>query len=310
MGASMPGILVILNPRAGSAGSDEDVQKIEDVLRSDGASVRVLRPKDGDALVQAAEQAPNCPEEIIVATGGDGTISLVASHLAGTPKRLGVLPGGTLNHFAKDLNIPAELDEAARIVLAGHTIAVDMAEVNGRAFINNSSLGFYPAFVRFREAGQQAVGNKWLAAIPALFRAFGRHTSLNVDLTVDGQPIHRSTPVVFVGNNEYCVEGLDIGRRDSLGAGKLCVVIAKPEGRWHVFFTIIAALLRKVRQSDGVDILSARNVVVDCRRKNLPVAIDGEVVTLENPLRYTIRPKALNVIVPAGPSNENHRAPL
>src|SRR5205085_3689399 len=104
--------------------------------------------------------------------GGDGTQSAIASRLAGTQLVHGVLPLGTLNHFAKDLGIPLQLDEAVRTLAEGRVLEVDVGEVNGRVFINNSSLGLYPEIVRERELQQMRLGkSKWRALASASLHA-------------------------------------------------------------------------------------------------------------------------------------------
>ena len=93
-----------------------------------------------------------------MAAGGDGTINSVASAVVGSEKSLGVLPFGTMNHFAKDLHIPLDLEGAVNTIVAGHKTKVDVGEVNGRIFLNNSSLGLYPSIVRERQKQRDSMG--------------------------------------------------------------------------------------------------------------------------------------------------------
>ena len=124
---------------------------------------------------------------------------------------LGVLPLGTLNHFAKDLNIPPDLDAAVNIIANRKTLDIDVGEVNGRVFINNSSLGLYPDVVRGRELRQRLGFGKWHSLARSAFSVFRRYPLLDVRLTVDGKEITTRTPFVFIGNNEYQIESFDIG---------------------------------------------------------------------------------------------------
>ena len=98
-----------------------------------------------------------------MAGGGDGTVNTVASAVIDTDKTFGVLPLGTLNHFAKDLHIPLDLEAAARTIIAGHTTQVDVGEVNDEIFLNNSSLGLYPRLVQKRKKKQRLGSRKWAA---------------------------------------------------------------------------------------------------------------------------------------------------
>ena len=129
--------------------------KLPALFEATGVKAHLVAVKKRDKMGTIIRKALETTECTIVAAGGDGTVSAIAAQLAGTRKRMGVLPLGTLNHFAKDLGIPLELEEAIRTVVNGHTRAVDVAEVNGRVFINNSSLGLYPRIVMHREAQEE-----------------------------------------------------------------------------------------------------------------------------------------------------------
>ena len=146
---------------------------------------------------------------VIVAGGGDGTVSTVAAALVDTDICLGVLPLGTLNHFAKDLGLPLDLEAAVRCIATGVTSRVDVGEVNGRVFVNNSSLGLYPDIVRDREQQQKRFGRgKWHALLRASIAALRRYPFLQVSLAVEGRERAYRTPFVFIGNNAYRMEGL------------------------------------------------------------------------------------------------------
>lgn len=117
-----------------------------------GLDADITLAQSGAEMIATAEQALRDGAPIVVAGGGDGTINAVASVVVGSGTPFGVLPLGTLNHFAKDLNIPLELDAAIANVAQGVPHQVDVGEVNGRIFLNNSSLGLYPDIVRDRES--------------------------------------------------------------------------------------------------------------------------------------------------------------
>ncbi len=236
----------------------------------------------------------------IGAGGGDGTISTVAARLVGTDKALGVLPLGTLNHFAKDLRIPLGLEEAARNVCEGREVSVDVGEVNGQVFVNNSSLGLYPRIVRRREKLQEREGSgKWAAFMRASLAVLRRYPFLYVRLDADGQRIVRKTPFVFVGNNEYEMESLQMGGRACLDAGCLSLYVAHRTGRLGLLRLALSALFGRLRRAHDFDALNAQEIWVETRRpKRLPVATDGEVNVMTTPLRYRVRPGALKVIVP------------
>jgi diacylglycerol kinase family enzyme len=126
-----------------------------------------------DELASSQERARR-HFDIVVVGGGDGSVSAAASVLAGSNISLGILPLGTLNHFARDLGLPLELEGAVRLIAAGRVRLVDVGEVNGRVFLNNSSLGIYPHLVAERDRYRRHGPARWLAAVFALCRVLWR----------------------------------------------------------------------------------------------------------------------------------------
>lgn len=301
------GFEVIINCTAGGEHDAEAERVIEEAFTACGARARVRVARDGSELTKLARAAVSNGVRAVVAGGGDGTVSAIASELVGTDKALGVLPLGTLNHFAKDLSIPLEVKEAARNICEGREVSVDVGEVKGggeterRVFINNSGLGLYPHIVRRREKLQERESvSKWAAFTRAALAILKRYPFMNVRLNADGREIVRRTPFVFVGNNEYEVEGTRIGARERLDAGRLSLYVAHRTGRLGLLRLALRALFGRLRQAKDFEALDAEEIWVETLRpKHLYVATDGEVNVMTTPLHYRVRPKALRVIVPS-----------
>ena len=290
---------VIINAAAGTGQSADGPESIEAAFRAAGMEARIVPVRPGQDLSAVAAEVARQKPAAIVAGGGDGTIRSVASALAGIGIPLGVLPLGTLNHFAKDLGIPLDLAEAARNIAAGHAVDVDVGEVNGRVFINNSSLGLYPHIVRHRDTQQRRLGRgKWPAFLWATLTMLRHSPFLNVCLSLDGAQTHCTTSFVFIGNNEYVMEGFDIGKRERLDAARLSIYTTRRRGRAKVLMLGLRALIGRLRQAKDFEALSAQTLVVETRHKRLHVATDGEVTVMDTPLEYAIRPGALRVLVP------------
>ena len=288
---------VIINLASGS--NDQQArQRVSEVFEAQGLDVDVSLAHGGDEIAALTDEAVAGKWNTIVAGGGDGTINLVASKIVGTGKALGVLPLGTLNHFARDLRIPNDLLEAARVIAAGRIINVDVGEVNGRTFLNNSSLGLYPIIVREREKKQRLGSRKWPAFIWAAFSVLRRYPFLDVRLNADGKEFHRRTPFVFIGNNEYAMEALNIGIRDHLDRGRLSVYITHRTGRWGLFRLALRALFGRLRNDKDFLAIQASEVTIKTRHKRVRVAFDGEIGVMDGPLHYRVRPHALRVIGP------------
>lgn len=296
-------MIVLLNPGSGSVASAADLEaKIRDFF----ATAR-LRPKiiavHGKDVSAAAEEAVAGPEEIIVAGGGDGTISTIAAQVAGTNKILGVLPLGTLNHFAKDLGIPLELEQAVRSIVDRNVVTVDVGEVNGRVFINNSSIGIYPHVVHRRDAERARLRiGKWPAFVWATFSVLRRFPFLDLRLEVEGEAVKRRTAFLFIGNNPYEIAGFQIGKRSGIDTGQLGLYLAHRVGRWGMVRLALRALLGHLSQEKDFEAYHVTEACIATRRRRVLVATDGEVRWMEAPLQYRSRPGALRVIVPRIPT--------
>jgi len=290
---------VLINATAGRGCPGGFPASLEAGFRDRGIEARVMLLESGEQLIEAANQAVRDGASMIVAGGGDGTVSAVASCLADTGVRLGVLPMGTLNHFAKDLGLPLALDAALDVIARGRELAVDMGEVNGRLFINNSSLGLYPDIVLDRERQRQRLGRgKWTALLAASLHAARRYPVLSLHLEVDGKPLQRRSAFVFVGNNEYRMEGFEIGERRGLSNGRLSLYLTQRTGRFGLLRLALRALVGRLQQARDFDMLSASAVVVRTARAHMRVAVDGEVTMMPTPLHYRVRPGVLRVAVP------------
>lgn len=290
-------ITVLINSRAGKQDAAL-AQRVADAFRAAGADPDI-RLADGPSMPREAADAVKRGSPVIVAGGGDGSVSAVAGAVAGSNAALGVLPLGTLNHFAKDLGIPIDLDKAVAVIVARRETRVDVGEVNGRLFINNASIGMYARLIAERGAAMQRIGpHKWVAHGLAALRVWRRYPRLRVVLRADGAARRVRTPFVFVGNNEYQLSGLELGGRKDLAGGRLHVCMAPGMSRGGVATMIIAAVFGDVYNIDEFESSTTRTVALDAGVSRMDASLDGELVTLGNPLTFEIRPRVLRVIVP------------
>lgn len=290
---------VLVNSKAGVERKDDIQGRVARAFAHHGLDTEIVVFHDGTELAREARQAVDEQCGVLVAGGGDGTIGCVASVVAGTQTTLGVLPLGTLNHFAKDLGIPLKLDDAVGVIAAGRVRIVDVGEVNGRIFINNSSIGLYPTIVVEREQQQRLGKRKWSAFARALFTVLGRYPLIRVSVKADGIPKVRKTPLVFVGNNSYEIHGLKLGTRRRLDAGRLSVYLTRDVGRWTLFGFALRALVGRLREHKDFEEVETSEVSIRTVQRRMRVAADGEVTYLDTPLEYRIRPHALKVLAPS-----------
>lgn len=301
MGLSLPEkFIVLINASAGTArrqGEESLRALLTAAFEANGAEAEIDFPKAPDltARLKAAREA--LPRGILVG-GGDGTIRTAASVLAGSKVPLGVLPLGTLNHFAKDLGVPLEIEQAIEVFAHGNVARIDLGVVNDEIFINNSSIGIYPFLVLDRERMQGEGKQKWYAAFLASIRALRKFPLRKLRVRVENETLAHRSPVVFIGNNSYGLEVGKLGTRERLDQGELSVHVARVESRGGFLLMVLRGLLGKLRGSRDLKVLNGSFAEITSRTSRLPVALDGEVEILSPPLRYSVRKRALQVFVP------------
>lgn len=293
--------LILMNAGAGSIGGDQVDERQREVREACAAAgidaeIQVCEPA---RLRDLAREAARRPFDVVIAAGGDGTVSAVASGLAGTEMPLGVLPLGTLNHFARDIHMPDDLTDAAKAIASSAVTPIDVAEVNGRTFINNSSIGLYPEIVVSREHQQKtAQRRKYVAMAIAAWRVLKRFPLLAVRLVTPERTLASKTPFVFVGNNPYVINVLELGKRERLDCGKLSIYMVRCNGRLKMFWLMVRAILQRLDAVKDFEVEEVCETWIDVPRRVLKVAVDGEVVTMTSPLHYKIRPGGLRVRMP------------
>ena len=293
-------VRLIVN-RGGGSFSEEEAEKLASLFAREGveADLRLVDP--AGLASEFAEAAAARALDAVVAAGGDGTVSAAAAALAGSSRPLGIVPLGTLNHFARDSGIPLDAASAVAAIAGGATRPVDVAEVNGRVFVNNSALGLYPFMVRSREAQQRLLGrSKRIAMLVASFRALRHFTRKRLTILADGERAPIETPLLFVGNNRYETSLLALGRRDRIDRGGLCLYAPLARSRFHLLMLMLRSLFGRLDQvRDFVSLEGVEKLEVRSPLPTLSAANDGETVTLRTPLSYRIRPRAVLLLVSA-----------
>ena len=291
---------VIVNQGAGTVQRQElTPDQLRDAFAAAGVEAEV-HFVDGAEIPEAARAALARGVDALIAGGGDGTVRSLAAVLAGRREALGVLPLGTLNHFAKDLGVPLAVEEAVAALAAGTRPRPrpgrgqrrDLRQQLLDRLLSDRRRGARPPA---RAAGaRQVAGHRLGAAQGGAAPAAARRR-----LKVEGREISRHTHFAFIGNNEYEMSLFDYGARSRLDSGDLYLYIARCSSRWCIIGITLLALFRDVSATRHFESWCLPEFTIETRRKALPVYLDGEVVTLAPPLRYRNRPRALRVLVPA-----------
>ena len=307
-------VVALVNQTAGAVSAGKLTPEVlRDAFSRAGVEAEVRFLDGGEIAAAIAAAGGGRGVDAVVVGGGDGTLRCAAAQLAGGEIPLGVLPLGTLNHFARDLGIAFELEAAVAVIAARNVLTVDVGEVNGEVFLNTSVLGFYPRVVLERDRERRRLGRaKWLAALVALVRVLPRARSLAVRIEVDGTAVERRTRFVFMGNKEYVMNVFShlegAGQRSE--SGFLHLYLARGTSRWQLLWLGLRALFQDIRQTDYFDCWRARAFTLDVRGAKTPVFLDGEVIELAPPLRYRSLPRRLNVLAPAATNQAGAGASL
>jgi YegS/Rv2252/BmrU family lipid kinase len=286
-------IAVLINPAGGTAKNTDAVSDLKHLLeeRLPEASVEVVAK--GADITERARAARAAGARVVAAAGGDGTLSAVTQALVGSDVRLGVLPFGTRNHFARDMRVPLDLAQAVDLLGTDKARRIDVGQVGDRYFLNNASLGIYSKLVELREQEAHSL-SKTLRMLLAAAQLIGRARALGIDMCYANKRMRESAWLVFVGNNSYHLGIFKTGQRAQLDAGCLDVVVVPTRRRQLARMALRRAepqqIVRAEVQSAQVRVLDAASCTIAC---------DGEDIKLKQPLAFRSVPGSLLVVAPA-----------
>lgn len=251
-----------------------------------------LYETDPDKLVSILKKCVT-KYQIILVGGGDGTIRTAAQYCAHTSVILGVLPLGTLNHFSKELALPDNIADIIDSIKHQHTLTIDVAEVNGTIFINNSSIGFYPKFADTRDRYSK-IYNKWLSYIPGIIESLKKHKSFTLDIKSKKINCSLHTSFLMISNNLYSYEFPATIKRVGFQKSVLGLYYFK-QGKIELF-KILKSLFYN---SDDFEIHQSKSPIEIHfpNQEEITISLDGDTLKIKTPLIYKIVPKSLNILV-------------
>jgi diacylglycerol kinase family enzyme len=286
----VPSLKAFLNASCGNA------EKAREAISTAGFELDLIQPADMDKRLTEAIEGDT--KRILVA-GGDGTIATAASLIAQTDVELAILPGGTLNHFARDHDIPTDLAKAALVAREGRVIGADIGYVNDCVFLNTSSIGAYVTFVRDRENLEKRFGYT-IASFFAFIRTLGQLRTFTVTVEIDGNKKSFRCSMVFIGVGERELKVPTLGSRVKNGRRGLHLMIGRGRRKARLFVVALAGLARGTKEAQKLP--EFEEIIVDsCRidlnRSRTTVGLDGELKRLQTPLDYRIARDAISLVV-------------
>jgi diacylglycerol kinase family enzyme len=297
-------LFIVMNRGSGAAEKDEVRAAITAELERAGRKHRFVPIAPGQ-IVQACQEAARLAAEhhgVLVAAGGDGTINCAAQAALTHDCPLGVIAQGTFNLFARQHGLPLEAAEATRALLAAAPEPVQVGWVNQRTFLVNASVGLYPKLLADREEVKQKLGRRrWIAMLAALKTLLEWRLQLVLDAELDGRLTQLRTASVFVCNNQLQLQR--IGVEDEVvaqvGEGRLAGLLLPVVGTWAKLRMVLAAALGRLAADREICSFTLRTLTVAARNaRRLKVATDGEVQWMQLPLRFTVAPRPLHVMLP------------
>lgn len=293
--------LAVLNRGGGTLRTmdiDAFVGRCRDTLEGAGHAVE-FSIVNGDGLSEALAQAARAGADVLLAGGGDGTISAAAAVLMGSDTALAVLPAGTMNLFARGLGIPLDLDQAVADFANGEIRSVDIATANGQPFVHQFSIGLHSDLIRRREAlNYSSKFGKMRASVVAALATIARPPRLHFELAMPDAAIRATASSLGISNNALAGGPLPVAAR--LDGGELGIYIARAHRSGEIMRLLLALATGRWNQSSVVEIHRAPNVrlTLSGRSRRIQCAIDGELGRLEARTEIAIHPGALKVLVP------------
>lgn len=296
-------VLAVLNCNGGtlrSLDSEALAREMKGIFEAAGHTMDISLCR-GDELVATMEDAARDETaDIILAGGGDGTISLAAGLLAHSDKALAILPAGTMNLFARSLAIPQDLRMAMEALAHGDIKNVDIADADGHYFVHQLSIGMHPKLIRLRErmTFRSRIG-KIFASVRAAMATMIRPPKLDVELELSETKVRTTTSNLAITNNLYA-EGQRLPFTDQPDGGQLGVYITHARTRSELILWLLNMGIGRWRQNEQMEIHEATDVTVRIcsRRRRFKCAIDGELRPLQRETRIRLHPGALSVVMP------------
>ncbi|NJM30419.1 MAG: hypothetical protein HC855_10230 [Rhizobiales bacterium] len=299
--------LVLVNRKSGTVRSRgaEAVKALVEERLGKAFSRLDVELIEGDATRRIERARDSGEYDVIIAGGGDGTISSAAGLLSGTSIILGALPLGTMNLFVQALGFSSRLDEALDQLSAAHIEEIDVGTVNGRVFLHQVSFGLQPRMARIRERiGYSSRLTKMLTGFRALLIVAANPKSVRVDVDADGKAQRVKAPLLIVSNNPLGAQS-NVSLPRTLSSGQLGYYILSEFSLRMLFRLARDYLANRIDANEAIEKHTAMALTIRKRsrshsprrrKRKLLSSIDGEIVHLDNPVSFAISPASLRVM--------------
>ncbi|MBD8525236.1 diacylglycerol/lipid kinase family protein [Pseudomarimonas arenosa] len=298
-----------MNACSGRRAAQERQRVMQQVLADAGCEhelLQVLHPRQMPDVIERAVGLAQTQGRVLVAAGGDGTINAVVQRCLGKGVVFAALPQGTFNFFGRNHRLSEHLETAVRDLLEGKVRPIQVGKVNDHVFLINASIGLYRRLLQDREAFKRRLGRSRLVALWAGINTLLRpHPRLCLAIQHDGETRLEQVLTLVAGNNRLQLESLGLEQAAAVDQGQLLGLRVRPQPRWSLFNLALRGLLGQwVRDERAHAFLFEQLEVTALHRRRLWVAIDGELVRMDQPLRFQVAAERLPLLVPRRIANE------
>lgn len=287
---------VIWNATAGSKGglptNTVDESRIRALMSRAGLDGELVVTGSADDARAEADDAVRRGYDLVVAAGGDGTVGTVADRLLGSDTALAILPFGSVMNIARSLGLPRDGEAAADVIARGRVVTIDVGEVGRAPFYEAGSVGMNAAM--FREA-QRFDSGDWSSIARTLWVAL-RYRPARMSIDLDDRTVRTRALMVTVSNGPYTGAGMTVAPHARLDDGQFDVRVFRRFSRTRLLRHLVSIAFGRYRYAPEVDTYRSRTVRIESARP-LPARADGRDLGT-TPVEFSIRPKALRVVVP------------
>ena len=291
-------IALIANRKSGTNARDRDaITRATDAFGR--ARTRLYTWSPDTDIAGLVDRALDEGADTIIAAGGDGTAMAVAGAMVGRDAAFGVLPLGTFNFFARGLGLPEDPAEAARVLASARAHPIHVGTVNGRVFLNNASLGIYPAVLKMRESVYARYGRRRIMAHWSVVKSFLRfQRPMHLTIETEDETRLARTPLLFVSRSAYQLDAFGLKGAGAIADDAFAVLIARGETRADLFRSAARLVTRTAVEGRDYDLIHARQLTVHTRRSRALLAYDGEKARAPSPFAFRMSDQPLTILLP------------
>lgn len=285
-------LLFIINPVSGGKGKDEGEAAIREYFKNKPHTVDFFLLTGENDSVSIQHHITTIKPDRVIAVGGDGTIKLVAEVLKETPIPLGIIPAGSANGMAKELNIPVNITDALSIITDGISKKIDLIKINEEELcIHLSDIGMNAMIVKYYD---ELEGRGWMTYAKALLRVIWRKRKFRCTIKTDSGILKRKAYMIVIANaSKYGMGGV-INPQGDVGDTHFEVVIVK---KLNIFAVLNGMTKQQEFDPEKIEVVQTKNLELNTQRK-VHFQVDGEYLGKVANIKARILPQILNVMVP------------